>query len=82
MNFHFHFHDAAMKIRQIASDILTVAESMSPERDGSLHHEDAIRVAAVTVKGVLAALAANNKDPEIGIENYRHAFVDMLDVIL
>lgn len=74
-----NLHEPAIKLRQIASDILTVAESLSPIRDGCLSHDDAISVAAVVAKCVLTALVENN--PNGDMMQYRNAFVAKLDAI-
>lgn len=70
----------AIKLRQIASDILDVAEMISPIRDGSLSHGDALSATAVVVKGVLTALVGNN--PNGDMTQYRNAFIAKLDAIL
>jgi len=72
---------AGFKIGQIASDIMKIAEWMTPDDAGYVSHRDAVDVTAVVVKSILNALVADNK-AGIQVQYYRDAFVESLDHIL
>lgn len=75
-----NLHDSAVRLRQIASDILDVSEAMS-EDDGYVNHIEALRVTAVVVESILNALRANH--PQfVSVLDYRNAFVEILDLVV
>ena len=74
-----NLHESAIKMRQIASDIFDVSESISGGK-GEIVHGDALDTTAIIVRAVLTALAADN--PAMGMIDYRNAFVEILDRVI
>lgn len=74
--------ERGQKLKDIVTGIIDVADSMSPNQQGTVEHIDVLRVTACIVKEVLSVLAADNRDPEMGIRAYGDELMVILDPIL
>ena len=68
-------HETAIKLRQIANDILTASAS----EDNYINHIDVLRMTAVVVEAIMRALNVNDGRADIRMQEYRNAFVALLD---
>jgi len=67
-------HETAIKLRQIANDILTVSSI-----NGYIDHVETLRITTVVVESIMRALHLNDGREYIGMQEYRNAFVALLD---